>query len=691
MTLLAFSSVKVQFGADPLLSDVNFTVGPGERWGIVGRNGTGKTTLLHLIRGKMDPEAGFITRRPGLKMTMLDQHREFGKATTVWEAAAGGYEELLALEKAVAKESERLGMLGDAVTDSDLKRLDQLQERFHHQGGYGFHARVDAVLQGLGFDAGGARNRPLEELSGGERGRVGLAAQLAAPADLVLLDEPTNHLDLDTIEWLKRHLEESGKTVLVISHDRAFLDDFADHILHLSHGSCASYRGGYSAFVTQRAQALLAREREAEEQKKEIARQEVFIRKNIAGQKTVQAKSRMKFLARLPRLSPPPGEDDPMAVRFEAADRGGDQVLVAEDLEVEIGERTLLKGFSAIARRGDVIAVVGPNGAGKTTLLATLLGERPPLLGSVRIGSGISPAWFRQDHAHLPEGRTLFDCVGDARPTWNRGDIQGHLGRFGFSGDTVKRTTDTLSGGERARVALALITLQGANLLALDEPTNHLDVESIEALEDALEKYPGTVLLVSHDRALLRELSTRVWAFDQARLHDYPGSFVDWEEKMAREGEARSVARTEAERASREEAKRKSRKAAEARRESQAPRRSARRALERAEKRVHEAEAGVANLEAALAHPDLYDGTPESSQEAGRLHNVLREAKQLLEEAMEVWLAALGSLEELESAGPEGSEADPSIKPKAGRRYSPSQKIFPPTRTPHMATTFVYL
>jgi ATP-binding cassette subfamily F protein 3 len=638
----------MEFGADTLFREVSFTVSPGERWGIVGRNGTGKTTLLRLITGALEPAAGVVSRRSGLRIALLDQHRDFGKAATIWEAAAQGYQELLALEKSLARESERLGELGASVNEADLRRFDQAQERFLHQGGYGFHARVDAVLQGLGFDAREARERSLAGLSGGERGRVGLAAQLAAPADLLLLDEPTNHLDLDTIEWLKRHLTEPGRTAMVISHDRAFLDDMAGHILHLSHQSATPYAGGYSSFVTQRDEALLALERRVAEQKKEIARQEDFIRRNIAGQKTAQAQSRRNRLARLPRLSPPPAEEDPMAVRFELSARGGDQVLVVEDLEVGIGDRTLLKGFSAVARRGDVIAVVGPNGSGKSTLLATLLGERAPRGGKVRMGAGITPAWFRQDNAHLPEDRRLYDCVADARPAWSRGQIQDHLGKFGFSGDEVKRNTSSLSGGERARVALALITLQGSNLLALDEPTNHLDVESIEAMEDALEGYPGTVLLVSHDRALLRELSTRVWAFRDGRLHDYPGPFVDWERKVAEEGEIRAAAEVEAQRETREASRAREKKAWESRREREAPLRSARRAVDKAEGEVHAAEASVAELETALASPELYQGTPEeAAREAARLGGALKEARLALEESLERWTQAMEEMEKL--------------------------------------------
>jgi ATP-binding cassette subfamily F protein 3 len=338
-----------------------------------------------------------------------------------------------------------------------------------------------------------------------------------------------------------------------------------------------------------------------------------------------------------------------MAVRFELSGRGGDQVLVAEDLAVSVPGRPLVTGFSALARRGDVIALVGPNGAGKSTLLATLLGERAPTEGNVRIGAGITPAWFRQDHAHLPENKTIFDCVADARPTWNRGKIQDHLGRFSFSGDEVKRNTDSLSGGERARVALALITLQGSNLLALDEPTNHLDVESIEALEDALENYPGTVLLVSHDRALLRELSTRVWAFRGGPLQDYPGPFVDWERKEAEEEAKRAEAGLQAERETREAEKARNRKAFESKQAREAPLREARRAAEAAEQEVHRAEAAVAELEAALAHPDLYDGSPESAQEAGRLTVALKEARDELDRVMAEWAQAVEALEELDT------------------------------------------
>jgi ATP-binding cassette subfamily F protein 3 len=643
VSILSFSGVAVEFGATTLLRGVTFAVGAGERWGVVGRNGAGKTTLFRLTDGSLAPSQGGVARQPGLRIAVLDQVRVFGGADTVWDAAASGYGDLVALEHRIARQAERLAELGDRVTTADLERFGRDQERFAHQGGYQLEARVDAVLQGLGFDPREARARPLASLSGGERGRVGLAAQLAAPVDLVLLDEPTNHLDLETIDWLKRYLGEFGETLLVISHDRAFLDDTVDHVLHVAGGTTTAYRGGYSAFVTQRAERQLTLERQVAQQRKVIAKEEDYIRRNIAGQNSAQAKGRRARLARLPRLSAPPGEREAMSVTFAAAERGGDQVLVAERLRVAIGERTLVRDFSTVVGRGDVIALVGPNGAGKSTLLATLLGARAPASGEARLGAGVHAEWFRQDLAQVPVDRTIYDCIAQVRPRWTRGHIQNHLGCFGFSGDDVQRNTSVLSGGERARVALALLTLRPANLLVLDEPTNDLDVESIEALEDGLEEYEGSVILVSHDRAFLRELATRVWAFDDQRIQDYAGTFAEWERQRAEQSAGDRSERAEepaADRATRTDAK----KAAAARREADEARRSAKREAERLEQAVHAAEFRIAELERALADPALYGGA-DGAREAGRLNAELTESRRVLDDALARWAEASDALE----------------------------------------------
>ncbi|HEX9164924.1 MAG TPA: ABC-F family ATP-binding cassette domain-containing protein [Gemmatimonadales bacterium] len=645
MTLFSFGGVSVEYGATTVLRDVTWTVTPGERWGIVGRNGAGKTTLFRLLTGATAPATGAVSRRPGLRMALLDQHRDFGEAATVWAAAAASFAPLIALERSLAEQGEHLATLGSAVTEADLDRYGRDQERFQREGGYDYHARVDAVLQGLAFDPEEAVRRPVATLSGGERGRLGLAAQLAAPADLLLLDEPTNHLDLETTAWLQRYLLSLDETVVMISHDRAFLDDTVDHVLHVSNRTVTDYRGNYSSFATQRGERELALARQVADQRKLIAREEDFIRRNIAGGNSAQAKGRRRRLARLPRLSPPPGEGDAMAIRLETADRGGDQALVTEGLTVAAGARVLVREFSAVARRGDVIALVGPNGAGKSTLLATLLGTRAPAAGSARLGASVTPAWFRQDLAQVPMDRTIYECIAQVRPAWGRGPIQSHLGAFGFSGDEVQRQTQVLSGGELARVALALITLTRANLLVLDEPTNHLDVESIEALEDAIDEYQGTVLLVSHDRAFLRELATRVWAFDEDRIEDFDGPFVDWEAHYAIRERRRQAAEAELVQAERTRVRESERRRQGSGDRAAATARQARREATAAEAEVHRLEGRIAELVAAIEDPTLYEGTAAGARRAGSLGRELEAARAELDRALARWAAAVEAVE----------------------------------------------
>ena len=361
-------------------------------------------------------------------------------------------------------------------------------------------------------------------LSGGERGRVALARQIVQPADLLILDEPTNHLDLDTTRWLEQYLRESDRTQLIVSHDRAFLEAVSDHVLHMEGGTAFSYVGGYTAFVQQREERRLTQLRQFEQQKKKIEATQDYIARNLAGQNTAQAKGRRKLLARMPRLSAPIGAESVMALRLAAGDRSGDRVLETEKLALRVQDRTLLSDVTLVMPRNEVIALVGPNGAGKSTFIKTVLGERAPDGGTAKLGLSTTVAYYRQDLAHLALDSTIHDAITTLRPFWERREVHGHLGRFGFGGDESQRVIGSLSGGERARVALALLTLSRANLLVLDEPTNHLDVESIEAIEDAIDGYDGTVLIVSHDRAVLRGLATRVWEIRDGAAARLPGA-----------------------------------------------------------------------------------------------------------------------------------------------------------------------
>ena len=642
MTQIAVANVAVDFGATTLFKDITFTVAAGERWGIVGRNGTGKTTLFKLITGAMQPTRGQVSRQPGVRVALLEQYRDFGDARTVWEAAAGQFGDLLALEASLA---EQAAALGEHSTEAALEKYGHDLERFEREGGYTFAPRVDAVLHGLGFDPVEARTRPLERLSGGERGRVGLARQLVSPADVLLLDEPTNHLDLETTQWLEQYLRDTGKTVILISHDRAFLAAVVDHVLHFEGDTATAYTGGYASFIQQREERRLTQQRQFEKHQRVVAAEQDYIARNIAGQNSKQAKGRRKRLERLPRLSAPVGAEGTMALRLDVAERGGDQVVVARDATIAVPDphagapRTLIEHFTARLTRGEVLGLVGPNGSGKSTLLRALVGERPVDGGELQLGGSISVAYYRQDLAQVPLGRTLYEIISDLRPTWERRLVQGHLGRFGFSGDEVQRRADTLSGGERARVALAMMMLSRANLLILDEPTNHLDVESIEALEDALESYKGTVMLVSHDRALLRALATKVWVLHNRRITEFDGSFAEWEVASEERAHAAAVAAAEDEQLRRVKERQKTQRKESAADGARRDARRAQRAVEEAEVRVAELEERVAVLTAALEKPELYT-TPDGVARSATLGVDLEQAKRELDAALEAWTRA---------------------------------------------------
>jgi ATP-binding cassette subfamily F protein 3 len=643
MTQIGFAAVGVDFGAMTLFSDVSFAVAPGERWGIVGRNGTGKTTLFRLLTGELEPTRGNIARAPRLRVSLLDQHRDYGAATTVWAAAAGELAELLELEQSLV---EQAAHLAHDSSPQALARYGEDLERFEHEGGYAVTSRIDAVLHGLEFDPAQARVTPLSALSGGELGRLGLARQLMTTADVLLLDEPTNHLDLETTRWLEQYLAASDRTVLLVSHDRAFLAATVDHVLHLEGGTATPYAAGYTDFVAQRAERRLAQQRAFEQQQRTIAHEKDYIARNIAGQNSKQAKGRRKRLDRLPRLSPVIGADGTMALRFEVAERGGDQVVNAKNVSVGVGTRTLVERFSGTLERTGVLGILGRNGAGKSTLLRALLGEHPTQVGELRLGASITTGYYRQDLSQVPLERTLYDVIAGLRPKWERGQIQGHLGRFGFSGQEVLRRADSLSGGERARVALAILMLSGANLLVLDEPTNHLDVESIEALEDAIEGYDGTVILVSHDRALLRALTTRIWILHDRHMTEFAGGFAEWEEVSSERAHAAAVSAAE-DQALRQVHERQ-RVAPSAKADPRKDLRRAQRELEEAEAAVAQLEAQVALVVAALEDPALYT-RPDGAATARQLGAQLETLKRSLDAGLERWTHATEQVETLSS------------------------------------------
>jgi len=416
-------------------------------------------------------------------------------------------------------------------------------------------------------------------------------------------------------------------------------------VLHLEGESAVEYSGTYESFVLQREERRLSQQRAFEKQRKVVADEEDYIRRNIAGQNSKQAKGRRKRLGRMPRLAGPTAEEGgAMGLRLELSERGGDQVAIARDVTIAVGERTLIKGFTGTIQRGEVVGFVGPNGSGKSTFLRALVGDRETTAGELRLGGSVRPSYYRQDMAQVPLDRTLFEVISELRPQWERRMVQGHLARFGFSGDEAQRRADTLSGGERARVALAMMVLTRANFLLLDEPTNHLDIESVEALEDALSDYEGTILLVSHDRAMLEALTSRVWVLHEQHITDFPGSFGEWEDQSRERAHAASIAAAEKESLRRVQERKVTRRKDVEGDHTRATIRDARRKVEELEKEISLLETKVAEVTLLLEDPELYttrEGTQKSVVAGKELDNLRRK----LDGALERWTAANEKLE----------------------------------------------
>ncbi|HEX6039734.1 ABC-F family ATP-binding cassette domain-containing protein [Longimicrobium sp.] len=610
MTIVRLQNAGKQYGDRWVFRNVSFTIGARERWGVVGRNGVGKTTLLRAITGEGELTEGDAWLHPGLRFTLLRQNRGEQSAATVHEAALEPFAELVAMEARINRELEQLGEAKDAAeAERLLKSYDRHVEEFRRRGGYEMRSRADATLEGLGFPPE-TWEKPIRALSGGELGRLRLVQTLLYQPDVLLLDEPTNHLDLRSTEWLEEFIRGYPGTVLLVSHDRVFLERLADHVLHLEEGTAYAYTGGYESFLDQREARRELQRKQFEQQQAMIARTEDFIRRNVAGQKTKQAKSRRTLLSRMERIAAVGGDEKAMALRFASGGRSGGVVMRLDGVQCAYGDRVLFAPFSAEVSRTERIAIVGPNGCGKSTLMRVLAGVGEARRGSVTMGTGVRTAYYRQDFTHLNPDHKVREAVAEAAPSLTFPELRNHLGRFLFSGDEQEARVGDLSGGEQARVALARITLQKANLLLLDEPTNHLDIESREVLEEALEGYDGTVILISHDRAMLSAVSTRVWAWEDGRFVDYPGGFDEWLEWSARR-KAESAANAALARVAEPKAGALTASGAGANgaRTSALSKNEIRRRereMEELEARIQETEARIGEIETSLGDPALY-------------------------------------------------------------------------------------
>lgn len=654
MVVISASGIEKAFGIDNILSNCSFHINQGDRVGIIGENGAGKSTLLSILSGELASDAGDLFRSSTMTLGHLKQRDAFHSEKTVYEEMLSLFSAQLQMEQVMDALSHQIGersAKGEEVA-ALLHDYADLQDRFAQANGYGFRSEVNGMLSKMAFPEA-YYHKKISTLSGGERTRLALAALLLQKPDLLLLDEPTNHLDIGTLTWLEQYLKSYTGTIVLISHDRYFLDQTVGRIFEIASTNLTVYEGNYSTYLVKKQQKDSDASRQYERQQKEIARQEEIIRrfKGHGTEKLVKrAQSREKRLAQLDRLERPEQGTGHMSIRFQQDFKSGNDVVRCSELSMSFEQhghyRQLFQNVSFDLKRGERICLVGPNGIGKTTLLKLMMGLLSPDTGEIETGHNVVFGYYDQDQQFADGQRTVLGEMMESYPSYTQTELRSLLGRFLFHNDDVFKRIEELSGGERARVALLKLMLSGANVLLMDEPTNHLDIGAKEAFESALLSYPGTLFVISHDRFLLNKIPTRILELTTHGIGNFLGTYDYYMEKKqsiasanSYLGELRKSAHgpgdetdPEASPLSSKEKKLDDRKRAK---EEEAARRRHERSLEAAEQDVAKWEAEILTLEAEMGreeHRADYDRLTSYSHQ-------LAEAKRSLDEAYDRWLS----------------------------------------------------
>ncbi len=537
--MLRLEHISKIYPTGEVLKDVNWEVKPGDRIGLVGVNGAGKSTQLKIIAGEIEPTTGEIIRPASLHIAYLTQEFEVDPTRTVREEFWTVFKEANEVQHSLGQVQRDMETANPEELDRLIHKLDRLQRLFEALDGYGLAAQIEKILPEMGFEAEDG-DRLVSAFSGGWQMRMSLGKILLQKPDLLLLDEPTNHLDLETIEWLETYLKGLKTPMVIVSHDREFLDRLCTQIVETERGVSTTYLGNYSAYLQQKAEMQEAQLSAYERQQKEIEKQQVFVERfRASATRSTQAKSREKQLDKIERVEAPTGGLRTLHFRFPPAPRSGREVVQIKDLVHAYDDKILFLGADLLIERGDRVAFLGPNGAGKSTLLHLMMGMEQPTEGVVELGNhNVLPGYFEQNQAEaLDLSRTVMETIHDEVPDWKNEEVRTLLGRFLFSGETVFKKVEALSGGEKARLALAKMLLRPANLLILDEPTNHLDIPAKEMLEEAIQNYDGTVIIVSHDRYFISQVANKIVEIREGEFRTYLGDYHYYLDKIAEEKE----------------------------------------------------------------------------------------------------------------------------------------------------------
>lgn len=647
MILLQVQQVARYFGADTLFENVSLDVSDNSRIALVGRNGVGKSTLLKMIIGNESPDAGQITKKKGLTIGYLAQNTGLESDKTIYAEMLSVFERLQIMEKNLHEMEAKIADPGADHSSSAYSQLlnqyDQLLHDFEEQNGYGYEAEVRSVLHGFHFEQEDY-DRKISSLSGGQKTRLALAKLLLEQRDLLILDEPTNHLDIDTLTWLEGYVQNYKGALLIVSHDRYFLDRIVKEVYEISHHHSSYYKGNYSAYIDQKAERLRQDWKNYEKQQAEISKLEDFVNKNLVRASTTKrAQSRRKQLEKMERLERPEGDEKGPHFKFTADSQSGNIVLTVKDAAIGYDGRIISSPINIDLRKNQVMAIVGPNGIGKSTLLKSVLGQIPFVKGSSEFGTNVKVGYYDQEQHNLHDKKTVLNELWDDHPTTPEKDIRSILGSFLFIGDDVSKVVHNLSGGEKARLLLTKLAMKHDNFLILDEPTNHLDIDSKEVLENAVMDFNGTVLFVSHDRYFINKVATCVLEIAPQGSTLYLGDYDYYLEKKAEQEEiaaAKSTAETPIENSPKEVSTGKVNY--QQGKERQKQERRLKRSVEEFEQLVEKLDAQKNDLENQMSAPENYNDLEKMSE----LQANLKEISEKLAEAEENWEQASMELEE---------------------------------------------
>ncbi|MEL3711623.1 ABC-F family ATP-binding cassette domain-containing protein [Staphylococcus borealis] len=640
MILLQLNDISKSFDGDDIFTRVNFEVKTGERIGVVGRNGAGKSTLMKIIAGVEDYDSGHISKIKNLRMGYLTQQMTLNSSASVFEEMSKPFEHLKKMERLIKEETN---WLADHASDYDsdayqqhMERYESLTNQFEQLDGYQYESKIKTVLHGLNFTEDDF-DKPINDFSGGQKTRLSLAQMLLNEPDLLLLDEPTNHLDLETTKWLEDYLKYFKGAIVIISHDRYFLDKIVTQIYDVALGDVKRYVGNYEQFIEQRDKYYESRMQEYERQQDEIKRLKTFVEKNITRASTSgMAKSRRKTLEKMERIDKPMLDARSANIQFGFDRNTGNDVMHIRNLEIGY-DAPITSPINIEVTKGDHIAIIGPNGVGKTTLIKTIAQRQDQLDGNITFGANLQIGYYDQKQAEFKSNKTILDYVWDQYPTMNEKDIRAVLGRFLFVQDDVKKIINDLSGGEKARLQLALLMLQRDNVLILDEPTNHLDIDSKEMLEQALKDFEGTILFVSHDRYFINQLANKVFDLNidggQMYLGDYQYYIEKTEEAAALEAFENERNDDSKNNVSNQNVNNITINTYDSQKQQRREQRKLERLIEECESKIESYENEIAQIDEQLTQPDVFN----NPEKASSLANQKQETEQKLEQVMTEW------------------------------------------------------